>query len=248
MELPRIFTIREASHRVINPIDPPKLELLGRVIRLRPESTILDLCCGKGELLCTWARDHGARGTGVDVHPPFLDAARERAQELGVADRIRWVHADASDHVAQDAVDVAACLGATWIGDGPIGTLRLLERSLRPGGMALIGEPFWRKDPPDRAAVEGSQAGSKEEFLPLPDLVEAFAAEGWDTVEMVCADQDSFDRYVAAQWLNLRTWLDAHPGDELAPQVRDELSTAPATYTRYQREYLGWGVFALMKR
>ncbi len=248
MELPRIFTIREQSHRVINPIDPPKLELLGRVIRIGSDTTVLDLACGKGELLCTWARAHAIRGTGVDVHPPFLAAARDRAKELDVTDRVRWVHADASEHVAEEPVDVAACIGATWIGDGPIGTLRLLDRSLRPGGLALVGEPFWRKDPPDEAAVLGSHAQRKEDFLPLPELVEAFGAEGWDTVEMVCADQDSFDRYVAAQWLNLRTWLDAHPDDELAPEVRAELTTAPAQYTRYQREYLGWGVFALMKR
>ena len=32
------------------------------------------------------------------------------------------------------------------------------------------------------------------------------------------------------------------------PEVRAELTTEPARYTRYMREYLGWGVFALMKR
>lgn len=248
MQLPRIFTIREQSHRVLNPIDPAKLDTLGRVIGIHPGTSILDLACGKGELLCTWSRDHGARGTGVDIHPPFLAAAHDRAQELGVSESVRFVHDDAAGHVADEPVDVACCIGATWIGDGPIGTLRLLERSLRPGGVALIGEPFWRRDPPDRAAVEGSHARTKEEFLPLPDLVEAFGAEGWDTVEMVCADQDSFDRYLAAQWLNLRAWLDVHRDDELAAQVRAELSTSPATYTRYQREYLGWGVLALMRR
>ena len=43
-------------------------------------------------------------------------------------------------------------------------------------------------------------------------------------------------------------WLDAHPDDELTGQMRAELATAPARYARYQREYLGWGVFALMDR
>ena len=30
MDLPRIFTIRESRHRIHNPIDEPKLDLLGR--------------------------------------------------------------------------------------------------------------------------------------------------------------------------------------------------------------------------
>ena len=65
---------------------------------------------------------------------------------------------------------------------------------------------------------------------------------------MVLADQDSWDRYSAAQWLNIRRWLDAHPDDELAPQLRAELDEAPVRHVRYRREYLGWGVFVLMDR
>jgi hypothetical protein len=30
--------------------------------------------------------------------------------------------------------------------------------------------------------------------------------------------------------------------------MRAELDTEPARYVRYRREYLGWGVFALLKR
>ncbi len=65
---------------------------------------------------------------------------------------------------------------------------------------------------------------------------------------MVLADEDSWDRYVAAQWLNVRTWLDANPDDELAPEMRAELDREPLRYTMFQRPLLGWGLFALMKR
>ena len=71
---------------------------------------------------------------------------------------------------------------------------------------------------------------------------------GWDLVEMVLADEHSWDRYVAAQWLNLRRFLDEHPDDELAPSLRHELSTAPLEYVTNQRPYLGWGVLALVRR
>jgi hypothetical protein len=71
---------------------------------------------------------------------------------------------------------------------------------------------------------------------------------GDDVVEMVLAGQDCWDRYEAAQWLNIRRWLDANPHDELADQTRAELSAAPARHARYRREYLGWGVVVLMNR
>ncbi|MGH3859573.1 SAM-dependent methyltransferase [Actinokineospora sp.] len=248
MDLPRSFTIRESSHRVLNPITPEKLATMGRALRLPAGTTALDLCCGKGELLCTWARDHAVTGVGVDISTVFLDAARERAVELGVADRVAFRHDDAAGFVADEPVDLVACVGATWIGEGVTGTVELLDRSLRPGGLMLIGEPYWRLAPPDQATVEACYATEADEWRSLSDLVAHFNDLGWDVVEMVLADGDSWDRYVAAQWLNVRRWLDDNPYDELAPELRADLSESQIRYTRYLREYLGWGLFALMKR
>jgi SAM-dependent methyltransferase len=248
VDIPRQHHIRESSHRILDPLDERKLALLGDVIGVRSGQTVLDLACGKGELLCTWARDHGTSGVGVDLSAVFTAAARARADELGVADRVTIVHADASSYVAEAPVDVASCMGATWIGDGVDGTVRLLERSVRPGGLILIGEPYWRVSPPDDRAAKRSGAPTPEAFSLLPDLVEQFHELGYDIVEMVLADQDSWDRYVAAGWMNTRRWLDANPDDELVDEMRDDLTQSQLDYTRYQREYLGWGMFALLSR
>ena len=248
MDLPRIFTIRESSHRIHNPFTAGKLATLGQALHLEPGTSVLDLASGSGEMLCTWARDHGVTGTGVDISSVFTEQARDRGAELGVSDRVTFVHADASSFVADKPVDLAACVGATWIGGGVAGTVELLGKSLRPGGLMLVGEPYWRQEVPDQETAIGCGASDKDDFLILPELIERFGNLGCDVVEMVLADQDSWDRYQAAQWLNLRRWLDANPDDELAAEVRAELTNEPGRYTRYQREYLGWGVFALMGR
>lgn len=248
MDIPRIFNITESAHRIHNPFTPEKLSALGAALRLERGTRVLDLGCGSGEMLCTWARDHGIIGTGIDMSQLFTKQAKLRAEELGVADQVKFIHGDAAGYVSDDKTGVAACLGATWIAGGVSGTIELLAQSLRTGGVILIGEPYWRQLPPTEEVAKGCLANSTSDFLMLQELLASFRHLDYDVVEMVLADQDGFDRYEAAKWLTMRRWLEANPDDELAKDVRAKLTSEPERYATYTREYLGWGVFALMKR
>ncbi len=244
----RIFSIRESRHRVHNPLTERQLADFGAALDLPAGTRILDLACGSGELLSTWARDHQVTGLGVDLNPDFIAVARARADELGVGDAVLFVEADASGYVADEPVDVAACVGATWIGGGVPGTLDLLSRSLKPGGMMLVGEPYWRAVPTSPDILAGCGVQSAEDYLTLPGLLASFGAQGYDVVEMTCATEESWDRYQAAQWLTMRRWADAHPDHELHDEVRRLLATEPQQYAGCARAHFGWGVFALIAR
>ena len=248
MDIPRIFNITESAHRIHNPFTPDKFDTLGAALRLEAGARVLDLGSGSGEMLCTWARDYGITGTGIDMSRLFTEQAKLRAEELGVAHHVKFIHGDAAGYVSEEKADVVACVGATWIGGGVAGTIELLVRSLRTGGIILIGEPYWRQLPPTEDIARECLANSISDFPVLPELIASFGNLGYDVVEMVLANQDGWDRYEAAKWLTMRRWLEANPDDELAGEVRSRLTSEPERHAAYTREFLGWGVFALMPR
>jgi SAM-dependent methyltransferase len=234
--------IAEADHRILNPFTDAKLMLLGEVCRLREGQRQLDLASGKGEMLCRWAAHFGIGGLGVDLSEVFVPAAMARAAELGVADRVRFERGDAARAVPADAgYDVVSCIGATWIGGGLAGTLRLMRPALRPDGLMLVGEPYWTDPPPPEAVA----AFAPEDFTSLVGTMERIESAGLHVVELVLADGDSWDRYAAAQWWAVDRWLAGHPGHPDADGMRAFLTDSRRTYLTYVRRYLGWGVFVL---
>lgn len=240
----RQHEIAEADHRILNPFTEDKLMLLGDICRLRDGLRQLDLACGKGEMLCRWAAHYGIEGLGIDLSEVFLTAARARADELCVADRVRFSHGDAADvSVPPASFDIVSCIGATWIGGGLAGTLALMRPALRPGGLQLVGECYWTEEPPPAAYAAVDVA--PDDFASLAATLDRFDTAGTELVEMVLADGDSWDRYAASQWWTIDRWLDANPDDPEAPGMREFLHRWRRSHLEYGRRYLGWGVFVL---
>lgn len=241
----RHHEIAETDHRILNPITPEKLELLGEVCRLEEGQRLLDLACGKGEMLVSWARRYGTGGVGVDLSEVFLTAARGRAKEFGVSERVSFERGDAAKYEAEPgSFDVVSCLGATWIGGGLAGTIGLMRPALRPGGLLLIGEPYWQETPPEEAYE--AVGAEPDDFATLGGTLDRFEAAGLDLVEMVLADGDSWDRYYAAQWFTISEWLRHAPADDPdVPDMRVFLNHHRRGYLTYGRRYFGWGVFVL---
>ena len=192
--------------------------------------------------------DYGVVGIGIDMSQLFTEQAKLRAVELGVADQVRFIHGDAAGYVSDEKASVAACVGATWIAGGVVGTIELLARRAATEGSFSSASPTggsYRRRKMLPGGVLPAQSPSFSCFL---DFSRLSATLSTHVVEMVLADQDGWDRYEAAKWLTMRRWLEANPGDEFAKDVRAKLTSEPERYAVYTREYLGWGVFALMPR
>jgi len=109
---------------------------------------VLNIACGKAELLVRLVERYGCSAVGVDVSPYFIREARERAAERASNAGIDFHEVDGAKYDGSpESFDAVMCLGASWIWEGDLGTLKALARWARPGGQILVGEPFWRREP-----------------------------------------------------------------------------------------------------
>jgi len=118
---------------------------------LPPAPRVLDIACGPGmQTMDLAAMLPAAQITAVDMHGPFLEELRRRAQAAGAENRIEAVQSDmAALPFAPGSFDLIWCEGAAYI-MGVGNALRAWRSLLRPGGKLALTEAVWLKpDPPE---------------------------------------------------------------------------------------------------
>jgi SAM-dependent methyltransferase len=138
---PRLAAIYDA-------LDPDRsdLEVYVAMVEEFGARSVLDLGCGTGTFALMLA-ERGIEVIGVDPAGASLDVARARPG----ADRVTWIHGDASAipaSVRVDAVTMTANVAQVFLTDADwLATLGAVHAALRPGGRLI----FETRDPARRA-------------------------------------------------------------------------------------------------
>jgi len=239
--VPWYYAVAERDHEIQDPTSAEKIRHLGRLLRLGPESRVLDVACGKAGPALVLAAEFGCSILGVERAPEFVAAGRERIAAAGLSDRIEIVEGDANAFPLEEgAWDAALCLGASFVFDGLDGTLGALTRTVRAGGYVAVGEPYWREWPLPRDVEDLG-------YLPLEETIAVLGLHDLALIGLVDASQDDWDRYESLHWSALESWLAANADDPEAEGIRARHERARDDYVRWQRRLMGWAIFAALK-
>ncbi|MFH0848949.1 MAG: methyltransferase domain-containing protein [archaeon] len=239
----RYHEIAERYRHILNPFSHSKLIRVAHIAGIRKGMQVLDLACGKGEMLCQWARCFGISGVGVDRSNVFLEAARKRAKELSVVDHVEFVEGDAGNYAIEtNRYNVICCIGATWIRGSLDGTLQFMQSGVSQGGLLIVGEPFWRQ-PPLPEEYKRMLTSTDLDFRDLAGTLNRIELNGIEPISMVLANEDDWDRYETANWRSVQEWVHENPKDNDAAKFLEIMRRERETYLRWGRSYLGWGVF-----
>ena len=242
MDTWKYFAITHADHVVCNPTSPERFDEMIGLLDLAPGATVWEAACGKGELLVQLAERLRVRGTGVDMSPCEIAVARERAAARAPAAELAFIEGDAAAHPPEPAsVDLAVCLGASWIWGGHRGTLAALRGFVRPGGLVLVGEPYWRREP-DPAYLAAAEL-SAGDFSTLHGNVEIAAEEGFTFLYALPSRDEDWDRYELLQVRAAERWALANPDDPDVDELLARTRRGSDAYLRWGRDTLGWAIY-----
>ena len=145
----KYFGITHTDHTVMNPMSLAKTKELIDLLRLPDGGRVLDVACGKAEFLCLVAERYEVTGTGIDLSPFTYEEARKNVAARQLTNRIDLLNMDGGKYELDQprSLDMASCIGASWVYQGHKRTLEALKEMVRPGGLVLAGEPFWKIPP-----------------------------------------------------------------------------------------------------
>ena len=114
----------------------------GVVARLERGGKVADVGCGLGASTILMAEAFPrSRFYGFDSHAASIELARQRAAEAGVADRVTFEVASATEIPGKD-YDLVAHFDCLHDMEDPAGAARAARRALAPDGTWMIVEPF----------------------------------------------------------------------------------------------------------
>lgn len=239
----KYFDITHKYHLLCNPMSEVKFERFCELLDLQEVSRVLDIACGKGEVLIRLAEEHGISGVGVDISPFCIRECKGKHLERTPERDLTFIEMDGADYqpASGEQFDVTMCLGASWIFENHIGTLKALKQMTKPGGLVIVGEPFWLKEP--EAEYLEALGMTRDSFGLHEENVYQGEEMGLTCLYTLVSNKDDWDHYETLQWWAVDRYIQSHGDDPDNQELIEKTKTAKETYLRWGRDTLSWGIY-----
>ncbi len=245
------YDVTHRLHTYCNPISVDKMNELIRILDLKPQDRVLDIACGLGQLLLTIADSCDISGVGVDASPYYVKRALHRKQECAPHADIQFIHELGEHYKLPDdgdsdpRFDVVMLVGASWIWNGYKGTLDAIMAFCKPGGLIVIGEPYWKAKPPEEY-LKFQELG-RDALFTLHENVNIAKEKGLDPVYFVDSSNTDWDRYEMLQVASVDQFAQEEPNHPDLAETREKVNANYDSYLKWGREGLGFATHVFRK-
>ena len=243
----RFTTIAHNRLKLLGPLSSAKLQTLFDLFPLRAGERVLDVGCGKGEMLLRSSESFQVHGVGVDANPAFVEDARSEARRRRLTKYVdfRCEKFDAAQF-EDERFRAMICCGSAHAMGGYAGTLKTARQLVESGGYLILGNTFWKRRP---AAAYLKFLGAKLEYEQTHSQNAARAARfGWTDLYSTTASLDDLDHYEGLYTLAVECHVAANPNEPDLSQLLQRSRRWRSGYRRWGRDTLGFGIYVFRKR
>jgi SAM-dependent methyltransferase len=227
--------IAHGELRLWNPLSGAALDETIALLEPPPGGRVLDVACGRAEVLRRVAERFEVEATGYDS-----DAALIESGPPGLELLVR-------DSPPPGPFDVVVCIAASHALGGFPDALGALRELVRPGGEVLLGEGYWCQ-PPSAEYLDALGGASADELPDYSGLMRAAEQTGLTPLHASVASEADWDRYEWRLILNAERWAAANPEDPGAEVLRERARQARERMTMPGgRETLGFALVLLRR-
>jgi ubiquinone/menaquinone biosynthesis C-methylase UbiE len=246
MDHMRFSAIAHATHRFCNPLSETQITTVLDRLDLISNQRVIDIGCGKAELLVRLVDKYGCFGTGIDINDEFLREAAKRVETSRYPTRIVLLKGTAKEMIeAKPQYDVSVCVGSSQCFGLYRDALNALAAITRPEGLILIGEGYWRRLP-DQVYLNFLGA-TEDELLTHLGNIEAGREAGLMPLHSCVTDENEWDAYEKSYHANVLRYFDSHPVDPDRSAMLERIASWNRHYHLYGRETLGFGLYLFKK-
>jgi len=240
----QVSTYTIVAHRdlaIMNPLSSDTLDAAIGQLELSANAHVIDIGCGKGELLRRVVATYACAAEGIDSSPELIDEAH--AAVPSATFRVADARTEA---LPANHYDLAACVGASHAFGTTARALGALSRIVRPSGLVLFGEGYWRREPdPEYLAATGI---AHDELGPLEATIGSAWAAGLSLRETFVASEVDFVRYETTHARAIAAHARNHPDDKDAAAMHDRSRAWQEAFERCGRSTMGFALFLFAKR
>src|SRR4051812_45580749 len=208
MDRAQASRIAHGELRLFNPLSEAALDEAIELLEPPAGARVLDVACGRAEVLRRVAERFDVEATGYDS-----DAALIESGPPGLDLQVR-------DSPPPGPFDVVLCIAASHaLGEFP-DALSALRELVRPGGEVLLGEGYWGQ-PPSAEYLDALGGASADELPDYGGLMRAAEEAGLRPLYASVASDADWDRYEWRLILNAERWAAANPEDPGADVLRE---------------------------
>jgi ubiquinone/menaquinone biosynthesis C-methylase UbiE len=227
-----------------NPVSADLLQSWLPQFELIRSSRVLDVGCGRAELLLHVLERYSCHAIGVERSPIAIELAHQQKTLRFPQARLdlQCKNFLAQEYPAQ-SFDLAVCIGSSQAMGDYRQALRTFARLVKPGRLVLIGEGYWKKDPP-RSYLEFLQC-EKDDLLSHAGNQSLAQELGYEVLQSHFATAAEWIEYEDNYAANLRSYFEENPSDPEIAMMQERLRGWRAAYLKWGQATLGFGLYLL---